>query len=237
MKKVLLLAVLVAVLPRPAAGQVLLGILFGDKVTTEKFHLGVDAGLNLSNLSGVDGTGVKPGLLFGLFGEWRFADHFYLQPELLPFFKVGASDLPPGGPTVPPLDSLAAGTSPSRRMNYFAIPIIVKYAVMEKKLHLGLGPQVGFLTGADDTYEGVAANTITVTEDVEESLSSTDAGIVFHVEYKFRGQFGASVAGRFYMGLTDTIKDNPGDAVYNRVFSILASIPIGGDPTEEDEAD
>ena len=60
---------------------------------------------------------------------------------------------------------------------------------------------------------------------------------MFHVEYKIRGQFGASVAGRFYLGLTDTIKDNPGDAVYNRVFSIVGSIPIGGDPTEEEGSD
>ena len=228
---------LIVLAPRPANTQVLLGILFGDKLSTEKFHIGVDVGLNLSNLSGIDGTGVKAGLLFGLLGEWRFAEHFYLQPELLPFYKVGANDLPPGGLDVQPLDSLATDKSASRRMNYFAIPVIIKYGVMEDKLHLGLGPQVGFLTGASDKFEGVVQNTITVTEDIKDSLNSTDAGIVFHAEYKFRGQFGASVAARFYLGLTDTIKDNPGDAVYNRVFSVLASIPIGGDPTEKEEPD
>ncbi|UCH84305.1 MAG: PorT family protein [Candidatus Latescibacterota bacterium] len=236
MKKAILFLLLIAFFPKPASGQVLIGLLFGDKLSTETFHLGVDVGLNLSNLSGIDGTGVKPGLIFGLLGEWRFADNFYLQPELLPFYKVGANKMPPPGSLDdPPIGELVEDKSYSRRMNYFAIPIIVKYALMEQKLHLGLGPQIGFLSSATDTYEGVVTNKITVDQNVEDTLNGTDAGVVFHAEYKFRGQYGMSVAARFYLGLTDTIKDNPGDAVYNRVFSLLASIPIGGDPTEEDE--
>jgi hypothetical protein len=237
-KTYLLILLLLFLVPKPVNSQVLLGILFGDKLSSDKFHLGVNIGLNLSNLSGLDGTGVKAGLPFGLLGEWRFAEHFYLQPELLPFYKVGANDLPPGGLDVPPLDSLTTDKSASLRTNYFAIPIIVKYALMEDKLHLGLGPQIGFLTSASQKYEGVIVNEISVTEDIQQMLNSTDAGLVFHFEYKFRPPpFGASVAARFYLGLTDTIKDNPGDAVYNRVFSILATIPIAGHADEEEGAD
>ena len=119
MKKLVLLLLLVVLAPRPASGQVLIGILFGDKVTTEKFHLGVNIGQNLSNLSGIDGTSVRPGLLFGLLGEWQFAENFYLQPELLPFYMLGATDLPPGG-----LDpGYRTGPQPGGRMAASAPPI------------------------------------------------------------------------------------------------------------------
>ena len=49
---------------------------------------------NLANISGIDGTSVKPGIALGLLGEWRISDHLYLQPELLPFYQLGAKDLP-----------------------------------------------------------------------------------------------------------------------------------------------
>ena len=74
---------LLALVPvREARSQVLIGLLFGDKVSTEKFHLGLNVGVNISDLSGVDGTKSRTGFMLGLLGEWRFADRWYLQPEM-----------------------------------------------------------------------------------------------------------------------------------------------------------
>ncbi len=61
------------------------GILFGDKLVSERFHIGLNAGLNISNVGGVPDTKAKIGLMLGLVAEWRIGGRFYLQPELLPF--------------------------------------------------------------------------------------------------------------------------------------------------------
>jgi hypothetical protein len=121
-----------------------------------------------------------------------------------------------------------------RRLKYFTIPLLVKYGVADNRLYLGAGPQVGFLTSASDTYEGTAStgNAITVDTDIKSSTASTDGGVLLHLEWKIRRGFSPSISARYYLGLVDTVKDNPGDAVYNRVFSILLTIPIGGDPSE-----
>lgn len=225
--------IVLGLLPTPAHGQVLLGILFGDKLVSERFHIGLNVGLNVSDLGGVSGTKVSTGLMLGLVAEWRISGRFYLQPELLPFFRAGAKNLPvtpglPGG-----IDTLVADKSNQRNMSYFAIPILVKYAAVPHRLFLGAGPQVNFLTSATDVFSGVITNQIGITEDIEDQLSSTDAGVAFHIEYKLGPSVvAASINVRYYLGLTDTIKDNTGSKVTNQVLTVFGSIPIGDVPTE-----
>jgi hypothetical protein len=232
MKRLILLSAVVlglAALPTPSQGQVLLGILFGDKLSSERFHIGLTVGPNLANLSGIDGTSIKPGIVLGLLGEWRVSEHLFLQPELLPFYQVGARDWP-RRELQPPLDSIASDQSGARKLSYFEVPVMLKYGLAQNRLHLGAGPQIGFLLGATDEGQAtVAGGRVTVESDLEDDLSSTDAGIVFAAEYKLAPDpFATSLGVRYYLGLTDILKDNPGDAVYNRVFTIVASIAMGG---------
>jgi hypothetical protein len=228
--------VLSAVFSQPAKAQVLLGILFGDKLANERFHIGLNAGLNLADLSGVEGSKLKPGLLLGLVAEWRMGEHIYLQPEILPFYHAGAKNLPLDlSAAPPPFDTLVTAASLERDLKYFEVPVIVKYGVLENRLLIGAGPQIGFLLSASDVFNGVINKEITVKDDIESRLNSFDAGVAFQLEYKFKeGPFAASISGRYYLGLTDTVKDNPGDPIYNRVLSIFASIPIGGSDDDEE---
>jgi hypothetical protein len=139
---------LTALTPQTARSQILIGLLLGEKVTTESFHLGIDIGVGLTNVSGISGTRVRTGLHFGLLGEWRFAERLYLQPGLLPFFNAGADDMPFKDFGLGQLDSLVSNKSATRKLNYVAVPIIVKYGFVQEKLLLGLGPQINFLTSA-----------------------------------------------------------------------------------------
>jgi hypothetical protein len=56
---------------------------------------------------------------------------------------------------------------------------------------------------------------------------------VFNLEFKLQRKKGINVNLRYYLGLTDTIKNNPGDAVKNSVISIAIGIPMG--KKEKDE--
>ena len=38
---------------------------------------------------------------------------------------------------------------------------------------------------------------------------------------------------KYYYGLTDILKDNPGDAVNNSIFLLSFGIPVGGSDEEE----
>jgi hypothetical protein len=227
--------------PREANGQVLIGLLLGDKVTSEKFHLSLNIGANFSDLKGMEDTKIRPGFFLGLGGEWRFAEHWFLQPEIGVFYYVGANNLPMDYfPPPPEVEDIVTGNEVSRRLNYFTIPVLLKYGVAGNRLHLGAGGQVGFLTSAQDKYEGTSdnGNPVTVDQDIKDYTVSTDLGLLFNVEYKFKPDvLSMGIVARYYLGLTDTVKDNPGDPVYNSVFSVLLTVPIGEIPEQDTEGE
>jgi hypothetical protein len=231
----------VALVPEQANSQILIGLLLGDKVTSEKFHLSLDIGANFSDLSGIDDTKIRSGFFLGLAGEWQFAEHWYLQPELGVFYYAGAGNLPMDYfPPPPEVEDIVTGSEVSRRLKYFTIPVLLKYGVADNRLHLGAGGQVGFITSAKDKYEGVSdnGNNVEVEQDIKEYTTSTDLGLLFNIEWKFKKDVLAmGIVARYYLGLTDTVKDNPGDPVYNRVFSLLLTVPIGDLPEQGNEDD
>ena len=230
MLKTILFTFLLTLGAGAAHGQVLLGILFGDKLANEKFHIGLTVGANVSDLSGVDNTKGKVGLVLGLLGEWKIADRLYLQPELLPFYYAGAKNMPPGGlDDIPELEPEVRDKTRQTNLKYFEIPILLKYALGNGRWHLGVGPQIGFLTSAQDVYDGVISNEITINADRKDMLKSTDAGVTFVLEYKTGSNpFAMGVTARYYLGLTDIIKDNTGDKLYNRIFTLGITMAMGG---------
>ena len=61
----------------------------------------------------------------------------------------------------------------------------------------------------------VYINCVAISEDLVES---TDTGVCFQLEYKLKdGLHATGVSLRYYLGLDDTIADNTGDEVKNRV--------------------
>ena len=108
---------------QPAQGQVLIGLLFGDKVSSERFHLEFNIGGNFANLSGIEGTKLKPGFMLALGGEWRFAGDFMLQPELMPFYFTGAKNLP--------TDAFIGGSGPTAENA--GLPLHFAYALPESR--------------------------------------------------------------------------------------------------------
>jgi hypothetical protein len=171
--------------PPSAQGQVLISLLLGDKVSSEKFHLGLNVGLNISDVSGIDGTKARTGFTLGILGEWRFARSWYLQPELGVFYNAGAKNLPLGTFPIPPeVEDIVVADEVLWLLKYFTIPLLIKYGVAENRLHLGVGPQIGFLTSSAFTFKGTSSigNKVTVEQDVKDGTTSTDAGVLFNVE-------------------------------------------------------
>jgi hypothetical protein len=218
---------------------VLIGILFGDKISSPTFHLGLNAGLNLSNLTEFDDTKILPGLLLGLSGEWNVGGNWYLQPELIPFSKRGADDLSAADLAEPPdISDRVDIQSATRRLSYFDIPVIVKYGLLERRLHVGVGPMISFLTGAEDSFSGVtlgSGDEVGFDVKTKDDFESIDYGLVFHAEYKFRpSPFSTSLNLRYQLGLADLDPRLPSGSSRNRTFQIFATIAMGDDESTQE---
>ena len=211
--------------PKPAEGQVLI-LLFGEKLSTENFNIGLDLGVNFSNLTEMAGAERSRGLLLGLFAEWRFSENFHLQPGLVAISRKGAEGITPLPLGDSDVDPLVSGGSMTRDLKYLDIPVVLQYAVGGKSgLRIGAGPQLSILMEAVDRYEDRSAQgtTVKAENDVKDQLNGTDVGVVFDVEFEFSE--GMALGARYFHGLTNTIES--AGTSRNRVFSASIRVPIG----------
>lgn len=225
-----LVAAVIGAAAPPAASQVLVGLLAGGPLSSEKFNIGFDIGVNFSTLTGMGDASRYNGPLFGLFADWRFSERFHFTGGLIPLSYRGANQLPPVSLGDPTLDSLTSGGTMSRSMATIDVPLIVKFAPRKNTgPRIGVGPEFSFVLGASDRYEAQspAGKAVVVEEDIGDQLKNIDAG--FAVDFEWRWPI-LAIGVRYYYGLTDLVRDNPGDAVYTRVLSGSGRIPLGRKP-------
>ena len=215
---------------RPAASQVLVGLLAGGALSSETFNIGFDIGVNFSTLTGMGEASRYNGPLFGLFADWRFSERFHFTGGVIPLSYRGANELPPVPLGDVTLDSLTSGGTMSRSMATIDVPLIVKFAPRKDTgPRFGVGPQFSFVLGASDRYEAQspAGKAVVLEEDIGDQLKNIDAG--FAVDFEWRWPI-LAIGVRYYYGLTDLVRDNPSDAVYSRVLSGSGRIPLGRKP-------
>jgi hypothetical protein len=226
-----------------ANAQALLIILFGDKLSTEKFQLGINADLTFSSLTGVSEASTRMSWAFGAYGEVKLGSHWRLQPELTVTTPAGASKLTPGTagnpfqPTGdPPIDDAIASGTVTRSANYLTLPLILKYVA--GPVGFGVGGQLGYLTGADDELiSDVDQGALRLKQSVKDTLNNWDAGLVASLDFAFKPQAqmrSLRVNAKFYYGLLDTLKENLGDPIRNWILFVGLDIPVGGSDAADD---
>jgi hypothetical protein len=234
MKKSIIVVFFVLFLVNLANAQVLIAILFGDKLSSEKIEMGIRLAENFASLTNITDSKTRPGLGFGLYVTFKMNEKFSLQPEFLFKSPMGAKGILPVLPGDPNLDPLLVDADVTTQLTYVSIPVLAKYSFKEN-VSFGIGPQFGILTKAKNKYvaEVFEAEDLVFNDNIKSQLQSFDFGVVFNLEYKLQRKKGINVNLRYYLGLTDTIRDNPGDAVKNSVVQIAVGIPMG--KKEKDE--
>lgn len=133
------------------AQAALLALIFGDKVASENFNLGLKIGGAYTSFSDPQGYKSNWTPYFGLTTNLKLSDNWYLTPEFIALSKrslTGTNDLHTG---VIELDSLYAGSDYTLTLNYIEVPIIIQ-RVISDRLHIGAGVNFCFYTGAHATY-------------------------------------------------------------------------------------
>jgi hypothetical protein len=212
---------------RPAATQVLVGYLAGGALASETFNIGFDVGMNFATLTGLGDASRRNAPLFGLFADWRFAEHVHLTTGLIPISSRGAEGLAPVPLGDPTLDALVSGGTMSRAITTLDLPVIVKYAPRrDTGPRLGVGPQIAFVLGANDRYTAASptGTAVVIEQDIEGLLAGIDAGFAVDLEWRWPL---LAIGVRYYHGMTDLLTDNPGSPIRSRVLSGSGRIALG----------
>ena len=185
-------------------------------INAQKNQFGFKAGINFASLSSNDNSQQKSlqsqiGFNAGVLVEIPISEKFAVQPELF-YSRQGAS-----------FGSLNGGygqtfnnTSSSFVLNYFNLPVILKYKV-DKNTYLEFGPQLGFLVSASldsDSYKSSASQT------VSKLFNDIDFGLNIGIGIPIAKDL--ILNGRYSLGLTNIWKNadaNDNFTLKNRVIS------------------
>ncbi len=168
----------------------------------EDMSFGVKGGLNISSITNSDVDGMDSnsmvGVHIGLFGEFKIADKFAIQPELL-YSTQGVK-----------LEE--SGFDADLKVDYINIPVMAKYYVA-KDFSLEFGPQIGFVASAKIKSGGESVS-------IKDDVKSIDLSLGFGAAYNITDKF--MVGARYNLGLTRLQKElEPGESdSKNSVFQI-----------------
>ena len=204
-------------------GQVLIALLFGEKLNSGKLEFGLTGGLNLANISNIPDAKSRAGLNLGLFFNIKLNDNLYVHPEAIPKYPTGVSKVKPYSLNNPGLDSLLSSGDVTRKIKNITVPILVRYR-LKGQLFAEAGPQIGLRTKAKDFFE---SGDLTYENDIEDHITRFDFGFALGLAQRLRKEPGAMALGiRYYFGVTDTDKFDEGSQK-NNVWQINLSIPVG----------
>ena len=231
MKKLLLIITVAFAFQATSNAQALLMLLFGDKLSTEKFQMGINAAVTGSDIAGITDAKFRYSWAFGAFGEVKFNDDWFLHFNLTAKTPGGAKNVQPFEEIIPQIDTLTTDISITRSFNYITLPVYIKYRLGPIKI--GVGGQVGYLTSASDVYSGytVLGDDLTMERDIRDKLNHWDAGVTGIIDYYLNQETkmkSMRISLTYYYGLMDILKDNPGDPWKNSILMLSVAIPMGG---------
>jgi hypothetical protein len=208
--------------------QVLISLLFGDKLNTGNIEFGLDGGLNWTNINGIDNTDYLMGWNLGFYFDIKLTDPWMVNTGVVVKGNMGAKGIPVYSLNNPELDNLFIDGSVTRKLNYFSVPIMIKYR-FENNIYVKAGVQLGLMYNGYDTF----LNSVNAEDDLQHEVKikdqyhPLDAGLAFGLGYRLMGGDGMNLGVNYYYGLIDVRIDDSTPSELNQAIYLNVGIPIG----------
>src|SRR5215470_16780274 len=133
-----------------AGGQVIIALLFGEKLNTGKVEFGLVGGPTLTNISNIE-SDKRTGFNLGLYFNIRPDKKFFLHVEGTAKGVFGAKGIIPYSTGNDTLDHLFGAGSVERKIKAFGLPIMGRYAVTPK-FFIDAGIQTDMMLKSKDIF-------------------------------------------------------------------------------------
>lgn len=208
--------------------QVLISLIFGDKLNSPFLEFGLEGGINLSDISKLESSGMNPGFNLGFYFDVRSKKNpaWMINTGVIVKSPMGARHIPVYSLDDVNLDSTFEGGTVNREIRYFNVPILIKYQ-FKNRIYVKAGPQLGLLASAFDEFTNeINKNDVTYKKKIRDQIRVIDAGIALGTGYHMNVGNGLNITIQYYYGLVPVMKGD-GPNVYNRSLYLTAGIPIG----------
>ena len=212
----------------PMQGQVIISLLLGDKLNTGQVEFGLDGGVNFPSIRGLSGGDSKGLFNIGFYFDIKTKNPSWLvHTGVLVKSTLGESNLPVYQLDDPELDNSFAEGRVQKKINYFNVPIMMKYK-FNKNIFAEAGIMPSLRAKANDIFTvSDSKGDLEYRVDTGDKYHRLDFGLIAGLGYRLMGGNGMNLGVRYYLGLVDiTIDDTTADQ-YNSSLYLSVGIPIG----------
>lgn len=218
--------------------QVLISLVFGDKLNSPKIEFGLEGGANFSTISNLESAKNRTDFNLGFYFDFMLKNPAWaINTGVIVKSTLGANDLPVYSLNNAELDNAFVGGHVDRKIGYFHVPIMIKYK-FDNNIYVKAGTQLGLLSKANDifskNYEG---NDLEYKNNIRDKIHVIDAGLAIGAGYRLMGGNGMNIGVNYYHGLVTVMKGDANPNQYHRSFYITAGIPIGKGKAEKKAAE
>ena len=227
MKKILFLLILCFGFQK-VQSQVLMSLIFGDKLNSPNIEFGLEGGANFSTITNQTGADNRTDFNLGFYFDFNLNNPSWIfNTGVIVKSSMGAEGLPVYSLNDPNLDATFSEGSVSRKINYFNVPLAIKYK-FDNNIYVKAGTQLGLLSSAVDIFhQNYNGEDVEYKNKIRDKIHVIDAGLTFGLGYRFKVGHGLNLGLQYYYGLVPLLKGDDSPTQYNRSLYVTAGLPIG----------
>lgn len=230
-KKTVLL-IMLALFSCTIKAQVLITLLLGDALNTDKIEFGLAGGMTHSYIGTIENSEGMNSFDLGFYFHFLMKNSSYLSTGVHVKSNVGAKGMPVYSMDDPNFDAVYQDGTLTKKIPSFYVPILF-HQRFNQRWYIEAGPQLGLIHKPVDIFEtNTLDGDLTFKLDIRDQYKYIDAGLLGGVGYKFSKQPKSMSAGvSYYYGLID-VSNNPDYKIKNSAIYLFMKIPIGVAPKE-----
>lgn len=209
--------------------QVIISLIFGEKLNSPRIEFGLDGGISLTQLPGLNNSETLRTFNLGFYFDFQFKNPAWmLNVGEMVVSYMGAEGIPPYSLNNSELDSVFKSGSVTRKLSYFNTTVFLKYK-FKSNFFVKLGVQACLMNKAYDIFsESVSEeDDLAYKYKIRDQYKSIDVGPSAGIGYRLMGGNGMNLGLQYYYGMIPILKSTSGPKIYNRCLYINAGIPVG----------
>jgi hypothetical protein len=209
-----------------ASSQVLISLIFGDKLNSDGIEFGLEGGFNYMDIGALQANDRLSGFNLGFYFDIRLEGAWHLYTGVLAKSGYGTKGLTEPDLALLQVASQGEGGTHSQYINSFQLPAFIKYR-FPSRIYAEAGPQFGLMYKSWVQFDSDIDGTQTrIRVENKDAINTFDVGGAIGVGYRLKpGPAGMTLGLRYYQGFTNAIKGLSGSR--NNALFLKFNIPIG----------
>jgi hypothetical protein len=225
MRKFQIILIVLLLFGPAAHSQVLISLLLGDKLNSDKVEFGLDGGFNWSQIGGLDSNSSLRTFNIGFYFDIVVDDSWSFYTGVLVKSQLGAGELSNNDLSFLGITPQEVDGKYSQGLDYFLVPALMRYN-FPNRIYLEAGPQFGLMHKATVEFNSETDDKeIRIREFNNDRINRIDAGLSGGVGYRLSPRKGMSLGLRYYNGFVNTYKGESG--TNNSSLFVKLTFPVG----------